>query len=138
MGKNLLENIEDGLYEYYISEDLDINGNIVKEDAANYGMNFQKYEKLAKQLLVKAKAKAFQDRTTKVISILEASERLKSQSNYDNNKIISIFNTHVSKYGLAVNYRNLKEMSIDEISEILRHIDYSNLINEIDEELEDE
>lgn len=138
MGKNLLENIENGLYEYYISEDSDIDDNIVKENAANYGMNSLKYEKLAKQLLVKAKAKAFQERTTKVISIVEASERLKSQSNYDNNKIISIFNTHVNKYGLAVNYRNLKEMSIDEISEILRHIDYSNLINEIDEELEDE
>ena len=137
--KKLLKNIEEGLLNFYLEKDHSINAtddfSNIKED---YEGQISRYSRLSKQILFKAKAQVRKDRVAKVVSIAEASGRLKSLRGKNSENVFSIFKKHVEQYGLAANYRNFDKMTEDEMSNILEQLDLTALFDEIDESLGDE
>lgn len=139
MSKNkLLRNIEDGLLSYYLDKDHSVKDGIVSEPEELYDGQSTKYQKLAKQILFKAKANLKKVRVAKIISIAEATGRLKSISENKKDNVFSIFKKHVEQYGLAANYRNFDRMTEEEMSNIIQQLDLTALFEEIDTSLENE
>lgn len=136
--KKLLRNIEDGLLSYYLDKGHSVKDGIVSEPQELYDGQSAKYQKLAKQLIFKAKANLKKDRVAKIISIAEATGRLKSISENKKDNVFSIFKKHVEQYGLAANYRNFDKMTEEEMSNILQQLDLTALFEEIDTSLENE
>lgn len=136
--EKLLKNIEEGLLNYYLDKDHSVDNNIVSESEELYKGQNAKYKKLAKQILFKAKTNLKKNRVTKIISIAEATGRLKSIENKNKDNVFSIFKKHVERYGLAANYRNFDKMTEEEMGNILQQLDLTELFDEIDANLEDE
>ena len=136
--EKLLKNIEDGLLNYYLSKDYSVDIDIVSEFDESYKGQSNKYEKLVKQILFKAKTQIQKTRVSKVISLAEATGRLKSLNDKNKGNVFSIFKKHVENHGLAANYRNFDKMTEEEMSNILDQLDLTALFDEIDANLEDE
>ncbi len=136
--KKLLQNIEDGLLNYYLDKDHYVKDGILSEPQELYEGQSTKYQKLAKQILFKANATLKKNRVAKIISLAEASGRLKSISENKKDNVYSIFKKHVEQYGLAANYRNFDKMTEEEMSNVLQQLDLTALFEEIDASLENE
>ncbi len=136
--EKLLYNIEDGLLNYYLNKDYTLKGKVLFEPTEEYEGQTRKYSKLAKQILFKTKTKINEIRISKVISIAEASGRLKVLQEKNKDNVFPIFKKHIEKFGLAVNYRNFENMTIDEMEKILSQIDFTALFDEINDEIENE
>ena len=140
MGKNkILELIEEGLLEYYMSLDYTLNReSIAAEREIPHGEEDQRYGKLAKQIMFKAKLESKKSLHAKVISISEASEKLPILDKEMEGRVFPIFKRHIEEYGLAANYRNFDTMTEDEMKEILEQLNHTALLDDIISELEDE
>lgn len=140
MSKNkILESIEEGLLEYYMSLDYTLKrDSIAAEREIPYDELGQRYSKLARQILFKAKLESKKSLHAKVISISEASEKLSILDKEMEGKVFPIFKKHIEKHGLAANYRNFDAMTEDEMKEILNQINHTALLDDIISELEDE
>ncbi len=140
MSKNkILESIEEGLLEYYISLDYTPKSkSMVAEESNSYGADNHKYDKLAKRILFKAKLEARKTLQAKVISLSEASEKLAILDKEMEGKVFPIFKKHIEEFGLAANYRNFDAMTEDEMKEILGQLNHTALLDDIIAELEDE
>lgn len=142
MSKNkILESIEVGLLEYYISLDYTLKSesiSIAAEESNFYGAESHRYDKLAKRILFKAKLEARKNLQAKVISLSKASEKLAMLDKAMEGKVFPIFKKHIEKYGLAANYRNFEAMTEDEMKELLRQLNHTDLLDDIISELEDE
>jgi len=140
MVKNkILELIEEGLLDYYVSLNYSKESEFaVAEGEALYDLEDPKYLKLAKRILFKAKLESRKTIQAKIISISEASDRLELLNKEMEGKVFPIFKRHVKEYGLAANYRNFESMTENEMKEILKHLNYTALLDEILSELEDE
>lgn len=136
--EKLLKNIEDGLLNYYLDKDYSVDKGIVSEAEEVYEGQSNKYKKIVKQILFKAKTHIQKTRVAKVISLAEATGRLKTLEDKTKGNVFSIFKKHVEKYGLAANYRNFDKMTEEEMSNILNQLDLTALFDEIDAKLEDE
>jgi hypothetical protein len=134
----LLNNIEAGLLNYYLEIDYSVNSNVIYEPEVFYEGQSAKYEQLAKQILFKAKTNLQKDRVAKIISISQATNRLKSIEEEKQGNVFSIFKKHVEFHGLAANYRNFDKMTEKEMSNILQQLDLTALFDEIDSSLDDE
>lgn len=136
--KKLLKDVEDGLLQYYLDHDYTIEDELIpKSDQVNEESK-AKYNKMAKQILFKAKTQIKKRKVAKVISLAEATGRLKSLQDKNKGNVFSIFKRHVKQYGLAANYRNFDKMTEEEMENILNQLDLTALFNEIDENLDDE
>ncbi len=137
--EKLIKNIEDGLLEFYLEKD---HSKSSDSDLTNveehYDGQMKKYARLSKQILFRAKAHIQKNRVTKVISIAEASGRLKSLKGKNKDNVFPIFKKHVEKYGLAANYRNFDKMTEEEMANILEQLDLTALFGEIDKNLVDD
>lgn len=140
MNKNkILESIEEGLLEYYVSLDYSLNSqSVAAEEQITYGNENQKYSKMAKQILFKAKLEASKSKQAKIISIGEVSKKLSFLNKKMEGKVFPLFKKHIEEYGLAANYRNFEAMTEDEMKEILMQLNHTALLDEILSELEDE
>ena len=140
MGKNkILEKIEEGLLDYYLSLDYNLKTkSVAAEPLQEYGEESIRYSKLAKRILFKAKLESRKTIQAKIISISKASENLEKLNKEMEGKVFPIFKRHVEKHGLAANYRNFKTMTEDEMREILEQLNYTALLDDILSELEDE
>ncbi|MCB0632745.1 MAG: hypothetical protein R2824_24185 [Saprospiraceae bacterium] len=135
---SLLKNIEEGLLNFYLEEDHSVDGEVTYESGEAYEGQTKNYERIAKQILFKARTHIRKNRVAKVISIAEASGRLKASKEKNEGKIFSIFKKHVEQHGLAANYRNFDKMTEEEMSNVLEQLDLTALFDEIDASLEDE
>ena len=140
MDKNrILENIVEGLLDYYISLDYSLEVDSIAAEGENpYGKDEQRYGKLAKQILFKAKLESKKSLHAKVISLSEASDKLSLLDKEMEGKVFPIFKKHVEEYGLAANYRNFEAMTEDEMKEILGQLNHTALLDDIISELENE
>lgn len=140
MGKDkILESIEEGLLDYYVSLDYSIKSeSVAAEEQVSYGDQSPKYDKLAKRILFNAKLATRNSLQAKVISISEASGKLTTLDDKLKGKVFPIFKKHVEEYGLAANYRNFDAMTEDEMKNILKQLNLTALFDEILSELEDE
>ncbi len=139
MGKEkLLKNIEEGLLNYYLDKDYSADNSIASESNELYEGQTSKYKKLAKQILFKAKTNLKKSRVSKIISIAEATGRLKSIEEKNKDNVFSIFKKHIKQHGLAANYRNFDKMTEEEMANILQQLDLTALFDDIDANLEDE
>ena len=139
MGKEkLLKNIEEGLLNYYLDRDYSADNSIASESNELYEGQTSKYKKLAKQILFKAKTNLKKSRVSKIISIAEATGRLKSIEEKNKDNVFSIFKKHIKQHGLAANYRNFDKMTEEEMANILQQLDLTALFDDIDANLEDE
>lgn len=140
MKKNdLIESIEKGLLDYYLSIDYSLESkSIVAEPEISYGVDEERYSKLSKRILFKAKLATRKARQAKVISIIEASGKLTELNNRLEGKVFPIFKRHVEEYGLAANYKNFDAMTEDEMKDILKQLDLTALFDEVLSEIEDE
>lgn len=135
----ILENIEEGLLDYYLSLDYTLKAeSIAAEGEIPYGKERQKYGKLAKQILFKAKLESKKSLYAKVISLSEASDKLSLLDKEMKGRVFPIFKKHVEEYGLAANYRNFEVMTEVEMKEILGQLNHTALLDDIISELEDE
>ncbi len=131
MSKNeIVKNIEDGLLNFYVEKDEHLYQQAMAEEGVNLNEGIQEYEIFAKQILFKAKALYNAERIANVMKMIEKAKRPENDVG-DKPKIISIFHKHVHEHGLAVNYRNLDEMDVEEIKDILAQLDLTSLINEL-------
>lgn len=140
MDKNkILENIEEGLMDYYLSLDYTLKAeSIAAEGEIQYGKEEQRYDKLSKLILFKAKLESKKSLHARVISLSEASDKLSMLDKEMEGKVFPIFKKHVEEYGLAANYRNFEAMTEDEMKEILGQLNHTALLDDIISELEDE
>ena len=53
-------------------------------------------------------------------------------------RVFPIFKRHVEEYGLAANYRNFDSMTEVEMKELLKHLNFTALLDDILSTLEDE
>lgn len=138
-GNRILDLIDEGIFDHYVQDDykLETEGN-VNEPLENYGEIDEKYQKIAKQILFKAKLAANKATIEKVISITEAKGRLQELNKKHEGKVFTIFKKHVEEYGLAANYRNFDTMSEEEMLSILEQINFTTLFDNIESDLEDE
>ncbi len=134
----LLKNIEDGLLNYYLDKDYSIDKSIVSESKEAYEGQAKKYQKISKQILFKAKTHIQKTRVAKVISLAEATGRLKLIKEKNIGNVFPIFKKHIENHGLAANYRNFDKMTEEEMGNILEQLDLTALFDEIDANLEDE
>jgi hypothetical protein len=133
----ILESIEEGLLDYYLSIDYSLRTkDLVAEEPSSYDVD--RYKKLAKRILFKAKFATQNSLQEKVISISEASGRLATLDEKMKGRVFPMFKRHVEKYGLAANYRNFDAMTEDEMANILRQLNLTSLFDEILDELGDE
>lgn len=128
--KEIIKNIEDGLLNFYVEKDEHLYQQAMAEEGINLNEGIQEYEILAKQISFKAKALYNAERIANVVKIIEKAKRPQNVVE-DKPKVISIFYKHVQEHGLAVNYRNLDEMDVEEIKDILGQLDLTSLINEL-------
>ena len=135
--EKLLKNIENGLLNYYLDKDYSVDKDVISEAEEAYKGQSKKYQNLVKQILFKAKTHIQKTRVAKVISLAEATGRLKTLEDKNKGNIFSIFKKHIENHGLAANYRNFDKMTEDEMSNILEQLDLTALFDEIDESLED-
>ena len=139
VNNKILELIEEGLLEYYVSLNYSKESEFtVAEGEAIYGKEGAKYTKLAKRILFKAKLESSKNIHAKIISISEASGRLELLDKEMQGNVFPIFKRHVEKYGLAANYRNFESMTEKEMKEILDQLNFTALLDNIISELEDE
>lgn len=136
--KKVSENIEEGLFNFYLDKEDSAYKMALEEEGIDIAERGAKYERLAKRILFSAKAKAKEQKLAKVISIAEASGRLKEVFKTGDSNVISIFNQHIEKYGLLVNYRNLDKMDEVELGEIIGQLDITVLLNDIEASLKNE
>ena len=136
--EKLLKNIEEGLLSYYLDKDYSIDNSIVSEPDELYEGQSAKYKKFAKQILFKAKTNLKKNRVAKIISIAEATGRLRSIEEKEKDNVFSIFKKHVEHHGLAANYRNFDKMTEEEMENILQQLDLTALFDEIYANLKDE
>lgn len=133
----LLDNIEQGLMNYYLEIDHSIDSNIASEPQIIYGEEDQKYNQLANRILFLARTQIQKDKVSKIISIADGVQRLIKKEEIKNENIFYIFKKHIEEHGLAVNYRHFDKMTEDEMKNILSQLDLTALFNEIDENLND-
>ncbi len=140
MKKNKIwESIEEGLLDYYLSIDYSLPINeAVSEEVSSYGTGNDKYKKLAKRILFKAKIATKKSIQTKVISISEASGKLTALDKELEGNVFPIFKKHIEKYGLAANYRNFDSITKEEMINILKQLNLTFLFDEIESKLKDE
>lgn len=140
MDKNkILENIENGVQDYYLNEDFKLDQKEgIEESIGDYPAIAEKYIKLAKKVLFQAEIEANKSKISNVISIGKAKGKLKSLDSEFEGKVFSLFKRHIEEYGLAVNYRNFESMSKAEMTNILEQINFTKLLNDLESELEDE
>lgn len=136
--EKLLKNIEDGLLNFYLEKDYSADKNISSQTDEIYEGQSIKYQKLAKQIRFKAKSNIKKNKITKIISIAEATGRLKALEKNNMENVFSIFKKHIAKHGLAANYRNFDKMTLEEMANILQQLDLTSLFDEIDASLDDE
>jgi hypothetical protein len=136
--EKLLKNIEEGLLNYYLVKDYSVDKDTASEAVDMYEGQSKKYQKIVKQILFKAKTHIQKTRVTKIISLAEATGRLKALEDNNKGNVFSIFKKHVEKHGLAANYRNFDKMTEKEMSNILNQLDLTALFDEIDANLEHE
>ena len=135
----ILKSIEEGLLEYYISLDYSLQrDSVAEEEKELYGKEDQKYSRLAKQILFKAKLESKKALHSKIISMGDTSKKLSLLDKEMEGKVFPIFKKHVKKYGLAANYRNFQSMTEDQMKEILGQLNYTELLDDIISDLEDE
>jgi len=131
--------IEQGLLDHFLSTDYSINSDsMVSESKLEYVEDEEKYSRLSNKILFKAKLAVNRRKQAKVLSILEASERLSKLDNSSDGKIFTIFKRHVEEHGLAANYRNFEAMTEEEMKEILEQLNHTALLDDIISELENE
>lgn len=127
--KKILKNIEEGLLDYYLSLDYNLKReSIAAEREIPYGEKDERYSKLAKQILFKAKLESKKSLHAKVISLSEASDKLSLLDKEMEGKVFSIFKKHVEEHGLAANYRNFEAMTEEEMKEILEQLNHTALV----------
>jgi len=133
--ERLLKNIDDAIIHYHIDQlrSQEENSEDLTED---YPSQLEKYARKAKQIRFKAKAAMKKQRNTRIISIADASSRLKDWGSEKN--VFPIFKKHVEHHGLAANYRNFDKMSEEEMRNILEQIDLTALFDDIEESLDNE
>lgn len=136
--EKLLKKIEDGLLNYYLEKDHSVNNDTLNESNELYEGQSAKYQKLAKQILFKAKTNLKKNRVAKIISIADATGQLKLIKEKNKDNVFSIFKKHVEQHGLAANYRNFDKMTEEEMTNVLQQLDLTALLEEIDASLEDE
>lgn len=128
--KEIIKNIEDGLLNFYTTKDEHLYQQAMAEEGVNINESTHEYEMLARQILFKAQAMVNEQQIARVINIIQKTKS-PSYVEDDKPKVISIFNKHIREHGLAVNYRNLDEMDIEEIKDILAQIDLTSIINDL-------
>jgi len=135
-GNKILDLIDEAIFDYYLQDNYKLDTDIkVKEPQEDYE---EKYHKLARQILFKAKLAANKANISKVISITEAKGQLKELNKKHEGKVFTIFKKHIEEYGLAANYRNFDTMNEEEMSSILEQINFTKLFDEIQSDLENE
>lgn len=135
----ILDSIEEGLLEYYISLDYTLKTKVISTESRGFpDVNDHKYDKLAKSIMFRAKLEARKALQAKVISLSETSEQLVMLDKEMEGKVFSIFKKHVEEFGLAANYRNFEAMTEDEMSEILKQVNHTALLDDIISQLDDE
>ena len=120
---------------YYLDQSSSAEEVVRSEEEAYPGQS-EKYNHRAKNIRFRALVQLRKQSTAKVISIAQASSRLKELSN--NTNIFSIFKRHVEQHGLAANYRNFDKMTEQEMKSILEQINLTELFDEISKNLDSE
>lgn len=139
VNNKILELIEEGLLEYYVSLSYSKESEFsLAEGEALDGEDDVKYNKLAKRILFKAKLESNKNNQAKIISISEASGKLELLDKESEGKVFQIFKRHIEEHGLAANYRNFESMTENEMKEILAQLNFTSLLDNIISELEDE
>ncbi len=136
--KEIIKSIEDGLINLYINKDQSLYEEAMQEDGIDVNGEIGEYEDMAKKILFLAKANFNGQKIARIISIVDETKKREDSPNLDKSKVITIFNRHIQEYGLAVNYRNLDEMDIEEITDILDQIDLTALLNDLESTIKDE
>lgn len=139
VNNKILELIEEGLMAYYVSLNYSKDSVIaVAEDSVIYGVEEMKYTRLAKQILFRAKLESRKTLHAKILSISKESGKLELLDKEMEGRVFPIFKRHVEEYGLAANYRNFDSMTEVEMKELLKHLNFTALLDDILSTLEDE
>lgn len=136
--KTIIECIEEGVFQYYLEMDYhqkDTSGDSFEED---YEGQFDKYTKLSKKLRFKAQTAVRKEKNAKITTLASVSTRLKDFIESSGESAYMLLKRHVENNGLAVNYRNFEAMTEEEMLNILRQLDLTAFMNELDDSLEDE
>lgn len=134
-----LKMLEEGVLNSYIEEDYSKpNENVINEPQGEYNSESAKYEKLAKKILFKFKMASRKTTVAKILSITEARNKLRELSDQFEGQVFTLFKNHIEKHGLKASYRNFESMTELEMKNILEQINFTEMLDEIEAELNDE
>lgn len=126
MSKELNKKIEEALYNFYKEADKEIVINSLKEDIKDYDA----YERKKRQIIFKAKATLNKKKNDNLLALVK---KIQEGIERKIDKPITLLKQIIEKDPSLALYRNLDNLSKEDIIEIIKDKNFVDLLEELDE-----
>ncbi len=130
--KNILNQIDDGMMEFFINADISAIESMFNEEEANFSNTSSKRKKLAKKIQFLAKAKLNKEKEGNLMQ--KAQEKLKDLIQKGSEQQIVLLKKMLQQKGVKFQFRSLKKLSEKDVEDIFKDINLVRLMEEIEQE----